>query len=224
MVDTVLFLGFAAAYVALLVWGALRAHRSGLLTPATLPVLVVAALVYDNAVIGAGRFIGEGTLLEALNVARWWAHALVTPLLVLFAWHVAVRAGARWARTTVAAVGAVVLTIALVVWDLLTEVRGLSVEPGWEYGVLSYASTGTDSGPPVMPLVVGLALLVAGVVVWRRQRFVWLLAGAGAMVLGSAVPLPLPSAAVTNAFELVLLVSVMATRAYQDRSAQHAGG
>ena len=37
------------------------------------------------------------------------------------------------------------------------------------------------------------------------------------MTIGSAVELPVDSGAATNAFELVLLVSIMATKAFQDR-------
>ena len=43
--DTILFLGFAAAYLALLVWGVRLAMRNGWWTPANLPLLVVAALI-----------------------------------------------------------------------------------------------------------------------------------------------------------------------------------
>lgn len=47
--------------------------------------LVGLGLVYDNALIAVGKFIGEGTLLEALNLARYWSHAFLTSLLILFA-------------------------------------------------------------------------------------------------------------------------------------------
>ena len=53
---------------------------------------MLAALVYDNLVIGAGRFIGDGPLLEGLNLARVWIHALVTSVLVARALHTLRRA------------------------------------------------------------------------------------------------------------------------------------
>src|SRR5690606_26318998 len=62
--DTVLFFAFAAAYLGLLAWGVALAVRHGWATPANLPLLVVAGLVYDNVVIATGRWIGEGALLE----------------------------------------------------------------------------------------------------------------------------------------------------------------
>lgn len=218
MIDTILFLAFAAAYAGLLVWGVLLARRHGWATPATLPVLVVVGLLYDNSVIGTGRFIGEGDLLETLNVARYWLHAFLTPLLVVFAWHAVARAGVAWARTRTAAVVAVVTALGLVVLELVTVVADLGVEPTREYGVLTYSDTSSGGGPPLMVLVVAAALVAAGFLVWRRQGWVWLLVGSVVMVIGSAVPVPLDSGAVTNAFELVLLVSVLATRQHQDRS------
>lgn len=221
--DTVLFFGYAAAYLALLVWGIALAARHGWWTPANLPLLVVAGLVFDNLVIATGRWIGEGPLLEGLSAGRFWAHALLTPLLVVWSWHAVRRAGVRWARTTAAAVGAVVLAVALVVLEVVTVLAGLRIEPVEEYGVLSYSNADAPSGPPLMVLFVAAALIVAGFLVWRRQRWVWLLAGSVVMTIGSAVPIPLESGAITNAFELVLLTAILATKAHQDRRAAARG-
>lgn len=217
MTDTILFAGFAVAYAVLLAWGVTLAVRLGRPTPADLALLVVAGLVYDNSVITLGRFLGEGPLLEGLNLARYWLHAFLTPLLVVFAWHAVARAGVSWARTTAAAGAAVLAAAALVVLELVTVVAGLSVEPSWEYGVLTYSDTSSGGGPPLMVLFVAAALVVAGFLLWRRQGWVWLLVGAGVLTVGSTVPVPVDSGAVTNAFELVLLISVLATKRHQDR-------
>ena len=150
-------------------------------------------MVYDNLVLATGRFLGEGQLLESLNLARFWIHALLTPLLVVFAGS-------------------------LVVLELVTVVSGLSLQPEREYGVLSYADTDRGGGPPLMVLFVTAALLVAAFAVWRRQGWAWLLAGTVLIAVGSAVPLPVESGAVTNAFELILLASIMATKQFQDHA------
>ncbi len=217
--DTILFAAYALAYVVLLAWGVALAARHGWWTPANIPLLVVAGLVYDNTVLAAGRVIGEGALLEGLNYGRFWIHALVTPLLVVFAWHAVARTGASWARTRPAAAVAVLVTAGLVVLEL-THVVGLELTARTEHGILSYAEAETSGGPPIMVLVVGLVLLAAGVLVWRRQRWVWLLVGTLLMLVGSAVPVPVESGAVTNAFELVLLTSILATKSFQDRAAR----
>lgn len=210
MTDTVLFLGLALAYVVLLAWGiaVVRGRRAGV--PGALPLLVVAGLVYDNAVLGLGRFVGEGPTLETLNVARYGIHAVATPLLVVTARWCLARAGVGWARTPAAAVGAVALAAGLVVLEVVTVLSDLRLAPRTEHGVLAYADV-AETGPPVMVIVVGLALVVAGFGVWRGDGWAWLLVGSALMLVGSAVPVPVDSGAVTNLFELVLLVSVVAT-------------
>lgn len=223
MTDTILFAGFALAYAALLAWGLVLVARLGRVVISDVVLLVVAALIYDNAIIVAGRFIGEGPLLEGLNLARFWVHALLTPLLVLFAWHATARAGVRWAQTGLAGLISLLIVLALYVLEYVTVVAGLHIEPAWEYGVLSYGDTAGGGGPPVMVLVVAGTLLVAGFLIWRRTGWVWLLVGAVLITVSSAVPVPVPSGAITNAFELALLASIVATKAHQDDRERPAG-
>lgn len=132
--DTVLFLGFALAYLALLIWGLGLAARHGWWTPANLPLLVVAALVYDNAALGLGRFIGEGPLLEALNYARYYIHAAITPLLVAWALHTLRRAGFGWAQARWYQVVSIAAALALTVVEYFLE--GARAAPGAGRGVL----------------------------------------------------------------------------------------
>lgn len=214
--DTFLFSGFAGAYLLLLLVGVRLAQRHGWTTPANVVLLVIAGLVYDNTVIALGRFIGVGPQLEAFNLARFAMHAFLTPLLLAFAWKAVVRAGVGWARAPAVRYVVGAMTLVLVVLELTTEVFGLDLTPHREYGVLSYTDAAGSAGPPLMPLLVAVALLVAGVLVLRAQRWPWFLVGAALMTVGSAIPLPVASGAVTNAFELVLLASVLATKWYQD--------
>lgn len=221
--DTVLFLGFSAAYLLLLVWGIALVVRRGRAIVSDAVLLVVAGLVYDNAVLGFGSFIGEGAGLEAANAARYWLHACVTPLLVLVAWDVVRRAGVRWAKTAWALIVAVAVTIGLIVYEIVVGAASAQLVADREYGTLSYANVNAPGGPPIMVLVVAAALLVAGAYVWKRQRWPWLCLATVVMVIGSAMPVPVPSGAITNAFELILLVGVLATIAFQDREARSRG-
>ncbi|MGM7679158.1 hypothetical protein [Microbacterium sp. A94] len=218
--DTILFLGFAIAYLVLLIWGIALTVRRGRLIVSDLALLVFAALVYDNAVIGLGSFIGESAGLEALNAVRYWLHALVTPMLVLVAWNVLVRAGVRWAKTSWATLGAIVITAALVTYEVIVGAAPAQLVAQHEYGTLSYSNENAPGGPPLMVLFVAAALLVAGIYAWKRQGWPWLCIVTILMVIGSAIPFDFPSGAVTNAFELVLLVGVLATIAFQDRRAK----
>lgn len=218
MVDTLIFLGFGLAHLALLVWGVRLASRHGWWTAANLPLLMVAALVYDNVVLGLGSSIGHGPLLEGLNLGRYWIHAAITPTLVAWALHTLRRAGFSWAQARWYQVVSIGAALALTVVEYFLEVRGLHLVPKDEYGVLSYTSAEPPSGPPLMVLVVAAVLVVAGAMVWRKQKWPWLFVGAVVMTIGSGIQLPLPSAAITNAFELALMVSILATKAHQDRA------
>lgn len=66
--------------------------------------------------------------------------------------------------------------------------------------------------------IVAAVLLVVGAMLWKKQKWPWLFVGAVIITIGSAVQLPLPSGAITNAFELILLISIIATKAFQDRN------
>ncbi|HHT13725.1 MAG TPA: phospholipid phosphatase [Propionibacterium sp.] len=217
--DSIIFLAFAAIYAALLVWGiSLAAKQGRWWTPANIPLLVIAALVYDNLIIGIGRWIGEGALLEGLNLARFWIHAAVTPLLAAWALHAIRRAGFGWAQARWYQVVSITAAVALMIGEYFWELQGLQIVPNEEYGALSYGSAEPPSGPPIMVLFVAAFLLFAGGMVWWKQKWPWLFIGAVIMTIGSAVQLPIESGAITNAFELILLISILATKAFQDRN------
>jgi hypothetical protein len=61
--DSIIFGLFAIAYVIVLFWG-LRTNSRWTLS--SLIFLVVAVLIYDNAIYALGTFIGEGTFLKTL--------------------------------------------------------------------------------------------------------------------------------------------------------------
>jgi hypothetical protein len=215
--DSVIFLGFAFAYLALLVWGVSLTVLRRRATVSDLALLVILGLVYDNAVIGLGATIGESAVLEALNAARFWLHAFLTPLLVLVAWHVLIGTGIRWARSAWVAVVASAVTAALMIYEAIVGAVPIQLVVDREYGALSYNNENAPAGPPIMVLVVALALLTAGTFAWVRTRWPWLTVVTAIMVAGSAVTLPLPSAAIVNAFELILLIGIVATISFQDR-------
>ncbi|WKA58923.1 hypothetical protein QWY16_01845 [Planococcus shenhongbingii] len=81
--DTLLYFGFTAAYTLILVWAFAKQQSRNFMA---FIYLVLFGLIYDNGIIAIGKFIGEGPLLENLNLLRFWSHAFLTPTLVLFSW------------------------------------------------------------------------------------------------------------------------------------------
>ncbi|WP_053364495.1 hypothetical protein [Bacillus sp. FJAT-27251] len=215
--DPVIYLFFTIAYLALLVWGIVLAQKNGWNNSANLILLVISGLIYDNGILAAGTLIGEGGLLKNLNAVRFWAHAFFTPLLVIFAWKTVSGTGVEWARSKWLKYGTYLVFLGLVVLELATEVSGLELRAKREYGVLSYENAAQGGGPPLMVLVVTVFLLIASIIVWKKQKWPWFFVGTVLMGVGSAVEFPVESAAVVNAFELILLLSLMATKQFQDR-------
>lgn len=207
--DLVLYFFFTAAYILLVIWGFRQQHSWNF---TAFLYLVLVGLIYDNGIIAIGKFIGEGALLETLNLLRFWSHAFLTPFLVLFCWGAMNQAGIEWAKKKIVFYGFLLYTAALIVIELALETWGLEIVPEQQYGVLRYASADTASGPPVMVLLVTLVLVFTGVALWKAIGWKWMLIGAVVMGIGSAVPIPVESSAATNAFELFLLFTLVWTK------------
>lgn len=212
--DTVLYFIYTAAYLVLLIMCINFGNRWD---ASSLLFLVVFGLVYDNGLIAIGKFLGEGPLLENLSYLRFWFHAFFTPTLVLFSWSVLNRAGIEFAKRKIVYIGALLYTIALVIMEIITETYGIKIVPEREHGLLRYVSAEPSSGPPLMVLFVSIALITAGAILWKKTGWKWMLIGSVVMTVGSAVPIPVESAAVTNGFELFLMTTLVATKIHQDR-------
>ncbi|MEU0485482.1 hypothetical protein ABZ260_40675 [Streptosporangium sp. NPDC006013] len=187
---SVLYGGLALIQVAL----AVRLARSG----RWIPFAVATGIAYDSAVVGAGRLIGEGPWLEALNTGRFAVHAILTPLLIVHG-AVLVRRG-----LVVPAWG---LAGVLVVFEVV-GLADLRLEPRWWSDTLRYVSVDA-LGPPIPALVTTVILLVVGLVLWARWRTPWLFLGAAVLLAtaGAAVALPV----LGNAGEAVLIAAIAAT-------------
>lgn len=216
MLDTLLFFGYVFVYGSLLFLGIQLAQNNGWKSLSNVLLLVIAALIYDNAVLALGRFIGEGALLEALSYPRFYLHAFFTPLLVLFALSSLKRANIHWANKKWVAILFYVITLGLILYELIIEMSGLTLTAGWEYGVLSYSNSAASGGIPLMVVIVSIILIIASVFVWHKQKWPWFFIGTTIMFIGNAIPIPLPSAAITNAFELILILALLFTKRFQD--------
>lgn len=205
--DPLLFGLFTLAYIGIIIWGVRKLGK----TASTVILLTVLGLIYDNLILAIGHLIGEGALLETLNYARFWIHALLTPTLILFSLFVLRDASIQFASRTWVTIVFVVGWIAATVVEYFVELRGLELSVQESYGVLSYAASEASSGPPPMILIVLVFLLIASIVlVWKRKWW-WMLIGTVVMTIGSAIPFNIGSDAATNAFELFLIITLMWT-------------
>ncbi|MCM3359139.1 hypothetical protein [Psychrobacillus sp. MER TA 171] len=210
--DTILYLFFTGAYIALFIWGLIGINKKDIPKWTSFIYLIILALIYDNGIIGIGKWIGEGPLLETLNLMRFWTHAFLTPLLVLFAIGTLKESGIAWAEKKWVSLVAIIYTVILIGIEIWLETFQLTLKAEEEYGVLRYVSAEESSGPPVMILLVTLILIVASAILWKKTKWVIFFIGAVVMTIGSAVPIDVDSGAVTNAFELFLLFTLVWTK------------
>ncbi|MFE3446981.1 hypothetical protein ACFXNW_28445 [Nocardia sp. NPDC059180] len=154
-------------------------------------------LAYDAAIFGLGAVLGEGQPLHALSVGRFLGHALLTPLLVLWAVD-RIDAGRRWRWA------ALVLTGVLLGWGIVEDVVHLRLVPRHFADTFRYASQ--TPAVPVPALAATAVLIVAGVVLWRREGLRFPLLGTLILVAasGAAVAVPL----LGNAGEAVMLCAL----------------
>ncbi|MDW8325275.1 MAG: hypothetical protein RMK99_01810 [Anaerolineales bacterium] len=220
---TAIFTILALLNLALLIWG-LRLYRqvpTGALTVLLLPILF---LPYDNAIIAAGRFIGEGDLLRNLNWPRFAAHGLLTPLWIIAAGSLARMAGLGWAKNKWVMSAFCILATGLIVLLDVPKLLGLQLHPACFADTLRYAESVSagqlcsptqavvpSSGPPIAAIAAILALLGVSVPIWRRTKWPWLFVGSVVMFLAAAAPASVVGPGVSSIGEVVLGAALLAT-------------
>ncbi|SDN05241.1 hypothetical protein SAMN05518871_103155 [Psychrobacillus sp. OK028] len=210
--DMFLYIMYAVLYTALLIWGLNGIRKYDLKKWTSVIYIVILLLIYDNAILATGKWIGEGELLESLNFARFCLHALITPLLVMYSVGTLRESGITWARKKWLVIVGLIYTLCLIVLEFSTEVIGLELEVVKEYGVVSYSNVEEATGPPIMVLLVTVILIVASAILWKKTKWPVFFIGAVVMTIGSAVPINIESGAVTNAFELFLIFTLIWTK------------
>ncbi|MFE8695912.1 hypothetical protein ACFYKT_05970 [Cytobacillus sp. FJAT-53684] len=215
--DLFIYTFITIAYVGILLWGINLAKNNTWFSISNVLILVIIALIYDNAIVAMGGLIGEGRVLKGLNYARYWLHALCTPLLVLYAWKIVENTGIKWISKEWVRIGTSILVIILIFIEVATVITKLELVAKWKYGVLAYENVDEASAAPIMVIVVTLVLLIASIFIWWKLKWRWFFIGTIIMIIGSIVPLPIKSEALTNGLELILIITLMATRQFQER-------
>jgi hypothetical protein len=214
--DPFIYALYSLSYLFLFLLGMKLSMRNGLFTLLNVLLLVTFGLVYDNSVLALGSMIGEGNFLKSLNLMRYWFHALFTLTLILFSWAVVRESDIKWLSGRIAFIAASLLTAAMIITELVQNTVGIAIEPARKYGVLSYVPA-VSQGPPIMIIGVSFVMLLAGFILWKKLKWKLMATGVIVMGIGSAVPILLKSEAATNGFELVLLISLWATKAFLDK-------
>lgn len=212
--ETAIFFLLGFCYFCLLLMEPLRDKTYGLWNYSNFLFLVILGLVYDNWVIAFGKLFGEGKVLETLSAIRYWLHALFTPTLILFIWNVCVKTRLISSKNPFWKVLAYGLTIGLMIYELLTSVRNMKLEPTWKNGVLTYENT-VSQGFPIMVIIITIILGIIGFFLLKKFRFPWLLVGTIVMIVGGIMTIWIKNSVFINICELILILSLFLTNRFQ---------
>lgn len=210
---TMIFFLLGCGYIFLFIWGLFLARNHRFFHLTNLLLLVILGLVYDNLIIAAGKFIGEGSVLKNLNYARFLIHALFTPTLILFAWSIYQGLNLPGSKTNLWKILAYFITTGLIIYELLASVKGLNLRPNWTNGVLTYESVG-QAVSPFMVIVVTVILGIIGLLLSIKYRFYWLLIGTLIMLSGGILVIWFKDFPVMNILEFLFIASLLLTKQF----------
>ena len=207
-----LFLFQALLQAVLFVWLWRLWKSTGLLVAALL-LIPQFGLVYDNLIVGAGRFVGFSTMLEALSWPRFWIHWLFGTWLIVAA-GVALRlAGFEFMHGTRPMLVFCALVVALMLYDL-PHFWNDRLYPVCEFDLIRYSTAVSAetlcfegqkvvrSTPPIPSIITCFVVIGVGAVLMVKRKFPWMFLG-GVLMLASAMP-PLRNFKMDNFGEILI--------------------
>jgi hypothetical protein len=147
--------------------------------------LVALGIAYDNLIVGIGKWIGDGSLLYALNLPRYVFHAILTPMMGIFGFGLLRRAGIKWAQSPIAMSIVCIVATALIALGLYTDVFAGTFHLADEFGVLRYGSDSPIPGPPIPAVLTIVILILCGLVLAIQRKWWHLLLGAVVMFVAA---------------------------------------
>ena len=156
-----------------------------------IPILVFAALIVDNFVVGLGAFIGEGEFLKFLNAVRFYTHAIFTAWIIVFAFGILRRIGIGWAQSKIAHSIVCVFALLMFCVGVYLDIVRLELVPKVENGTLRYVNEGIHV-PPIPSIVAIIFLMFVGIIVWIKRKSPWVFLGSLIMFVCAPLGLRFP--------------------------------
>ncbi len=188
-------------------WGLALFHQAP--QRATLLLIVVlAGMIYDNAVLLIGCYVKQSPLLERLNYLRYAIHNLCVPLLVIVGFDFLGYTNTTWVNSPIAncCFGAVTLgLIALGIKDCIS----LELTAERVAGILYYKPK--QKSLPIPTILTSLIMAGIGCYLWAQLHWAWVLIGTLTMILGNAVHAESLRKSVSPIVECGFMVTLFAT-------------
>jgi hypothetical protein len=146
-------------------------------------------LAWDALVVAMGLLAAPSSLLALLNRPRYWAHAVLTPTIIIVAFGGLRRAGLTWAQSTSA--HAVVCLAALLLALLGAGPLVLRLDLAFDSSLRPprYKSINAHGGAAIaVPIVTTVACLGMGISLWRTNGSMSLLLASVNVFVMNAAP------------------------------------
>ncbi len=158
----------------------------------TFPILVTAALVADNWIVGFGKFIGEGSFLMFLNSIRFITHAVFTSFGMIFAFGILKRIGVGFAQNKTVHAAVCVFATIVTTLGIYMDVYKLQLLFKEENGTMRYVNDGFHL-PPIPAIITIIFFTIVGIIIWVKTKSPWVFAGSLIMFilapLGFRIPI-----------------------------------
>ena len=192
---------FTLVYIGLLIWAIFLWFRGSSLSLAILFAVLV-SLLYGNAVIGYGRFIGEGDLLLNMNQLRLLLNVLFVPFLLVAALNQARRFGVGLPNYPGLLV---LLPLGIGLYEFMN--RNMQVVDAG--GTLRYVDV---NGGIAFELLVTLGITaVFAFLIWRKVQWPWLCLAALFLLVSTFLSLNNLTYIIISAAEILLLLAFLFT-------------
>lgn len=193
--------------------------------------VIALGLSYDNLIVGTGRFIGIGSLLETLSIPRFLIHAILTPMLLITGLEFAKAAQISWASKQIAQYGIRIISFLLIIVGLGQGVIGMQLHPACHNDTVRYVERITKSqicadgiyeadaleqkaSPPLASIATIAGIIIIGGFVWRKSTWYWMMVGGILMFIAAAIPPSKVGLWIGNGGEIILIASMVFTAAF----------
>lgn len=188
-------------------WGLTLCHQAPQRTTLLL-VVVLAGMLYDNAVLLIGSHVKPSALLERLNFLRYVIHNLCVPLLVVVGLDFLSYTNATWVTSPIVSCGFWGVTLGLIALGI-KDCIGLELISTRVAGILHYKPK--QKNLPIPTILTSLIMAGIGYYLWAQLHWAWVLIGTVTMILGNAVHSESLRKSISPIVECGFMVTLFAT-------------
>lgn len=170
-------------------------------------LFIMVALIYDNTIISLGHWIGPGQTLETLSLMRYLLKVFLTPTLVFIAWDILRRIQVEWSGYLSSRILFNVYTFLITILGVFTEILWITIRPIEQAGVVRYIQM--NHPIPYFSVFIVIPLFIAGIYLWRQQRWPILLLGVSASIVLGFTTLLFHNDLFTSTAELIIVYSLV---------------